>query len=286
MLAQRIATALVLLALLVPALWSSSPWPFQGLTLVLVAVAGWEWARLSGVAHSGAVLCGAALALACAAAAFVGWAVPAPAAVWIWAVWVWAVGGTLLLVIGPAGWQRLPAVLRLCIGLVALWVAWLAIVQAHALGVPFLLSVFALVWTADIAAYAGGRAFGRRKLAPSISPGKSWEGALSALLGVLLLAWGWTALDQLWFADGPGLFGRLRAGFGLAGMVMALVALTAFGVLGDLFESLAKRAAGVKDSSQLLPGHGGVLDRIDALIPVFPLALALAGMAGLTGMPR
>ena len=285
MLAQRIATALVLLALLLPALWSASPWPFQGLTLVLVAAAGWEWARLSGLAHVGAVLCGAALALACAAAAFIGWARPAPALAWIWAVAAWAVGGALALAQGPAGWLRIPAPLRLGFGLVALWVAWLAIVQAHAIGVVFLLSVFALVWMADIAAYAGGRAFGRRKLAPSISPGKSWEGALSGLLGVLLLAAVAVWLDHRWIGAAPDLFGRLDAGFGPVGLVLALVALVAFGVLGDLFESLAKRAAGVKDSSQLLPGHGGVLDRIDALLPVFPLAMALAGMSRLTGVP-
>jgi phosphatidate cytidylyltransferase len=285
MLAQRIATALVLLALLLPALWASSPWPFQGLALVLVAAAGWEWARLSGLAHVGAVLCGAALALACAAAAFIGWARPAPALVWIWAVAAWTIGGVLALAIGPAGWLRVPAPIRLGLGLVALWVAWLAIVQAHAMGVVFLLSVFALVWMADIAAYAGGRAFGRRKLAPAISPGKSWEGAVSGLFGVLLLAWAANGLDHHWFAASPGLFGRLNSGLGTFGMVLALVALVAFGVLGDLFESLAKRAAGVKDSSQLLPGHGGVLDRIDALLPVFPLAMALASMAAVGGQP-
>jgi phosphatidate cytidylyltransferase len=285
MLAQRIATAAVLLALLLPALWATSPWPFQGYTLVLVAAAGWEWARLSGVAHTGAVLCGAAVALACAASAFVGWAAPAPASSWIWAVAAWAVGGVLVLALGPAGWLRVPAAVRLGAGLVALWVAWLAIVQAHALGLVFLLSVFALVWMADIAAYAGGRAFGRRKLAPSISPGKTWEGAISALVGVLVLGLIVALVDTRVSGGRATLFGWLDHGFGPVGGALALVAATTFGVLGDLFESLAKRAAGVKDSSQLLPGHGGVLDRIDALLPVFPLAMALAGMARLPGVP-
>jgi phosphatidate cytidylyltransferase len=227
----------------------------------------------------------AGLALAGAAAVFAGWARPTDAPIWIWAVAAWSVGGAIALAIGPTGWQRVPAVVRLAAGLVALWVGWLAIAQARALGVNFLLSVFGLVWMADIAAYAGGRAFGRRKLAPAISPGKSWEGAVSALIGAVLVAAAWAWFDDRWMADAPGLFGRLHGGFGLAGTAVAVLALVAAGVLGDLFESLAKRAAGVKDSSQLLPGHGGVLDRIDALIPVFPLAMALEGMSRLGGAP-
>jgi phosphatidate cytidylyltransferase len=120
---------------------------------------------------------------------------------------------------------------------------------------------------ADIAAYAGGRAFGRHKLAPSISPGKSWEGVWSGMVGVLLLALLWTQLDQAYALGSSSLYTRLQQGFGwLSGM----------SVVGDLVESLVKRAAGAKDSSGLLPGHGGVLDRVDALLPVFPIALALA----------
>jgi phosphatidate cytidylyltransferase len=154
-----------------------------------------------------------------------------------------------------------------------LWGAWMALVAAHAQGVAFVLSILCLVWMADIAAYFGGHAFGRRKLAPSISPGKSWEGVWSGMGAVLVLAWAWVSL--IGEAGSPSLFSVLFDRFGwMWGSVMLLL-LSGVSVVGDLFESLVKRAAGAKDSSRLLPGHGGVLDRIDALLPVFPLALAL-----------
>jgi len=154
-------------------------------------------------------------------------------------------------------------------------VAWWALAQARINGVNYLLSVLCIVWAADIAAYFGGRAFGRHKLAPSISPGKSWEGVVSGMLGVLVLAAFWLMLDARMAADSASVFTLLRQRFGLLLMAVALLALTAMSVVGDLFESLIKRAVGAKDSSALLPGHGGVLDRVDALLPVLPCALAL-----------
>ena len=141
-----------------------------------------------------------------------------------------------------------------------------------------MLSVLCLVWMADVAAYFGGKTFGRRKLAPSISPGKSWEGVWSGLLGVGLLAALWIWLDGLGHFDGPSVYSRLLAALGLAGLLAALGVLCGLSVVGDLIESLVKRAAGAKDSSRLLPGHGGVLDRVDALLPVLPAALALASL--------
>jgi phosphatidate cytidylyltransferase len=131
------------------------------------------------------------------------------------------------------------------------------------------------VWAADIAAYFGGRAFGKRKLAPSISPGKSWEGVVSGMLGVLALAAFWLWLDTRIAADSASVFTLLKQRFGVGLMVVAVLALTAMSVVGDLFESLIKLAVGANDSSALLPGHGGVLDRVDALLPVLPCALAL-----------
>jgi len=137
-----------------------------------------------------------------------------------------------------------------------------------------LLSVLLLVWVADISAYFCGRAFGRRKLAASISPGKSWEGVAGAVLGVGLLAAAWLWWDAQFPSDSPSLYTVLmQRGWGIA--LLGVVWLTAMSVVGDLVESLVKRCAGVKDSSALLPGHGGVLDRVDALLPVFPLALCL-----------
>jgi phosphatidate cytidylyltransferase len=163
-------------------------------------------------------------------------------------------------------------------GIAALWLAWLAVVQARALGVNFLLSVMCLVWMADIAAYFAGRKFGlrftRAKLAPSISPGKSWEGVWGGVAGVLLLALGWVLADVHFQPDQPSFYTVVaRQGWWLL-LVVALF-MTAMSVAGDLVESLIKRSAGVKDSSQLLPGHGGVLDRVDALLPTLPLALMI-----------
>ena len=134
----------------------------------------------------------------------------------------------------------------------------------------YLLSVMALVWIADIGAYFSGKAFGKRKLAPTISPGKSWEGAIGGGIAVLVIS----SLAILF--GGPALADtfvvHLQAKLGWLATLGILVVITAASVVGDLFESQLKRRAGVKDSSKLLPGHGGVLDRIDALVPVMPLA--------------
>jgi len=131
---------------------------------------------------------------------------------------------------------------------------------------------------ADIAAYFCGRAFGRRKLAPAISPGKSWEGVWGGMVGVIVLGFVWVhVIDKQLAVDSPSLYTVLVQSRGWVSL-LALVFLAAMSVVGDLFESLVKRAVGAKDSSNLLPGHGGVLDRIDALLPVFPLALALISL--------
>ena len=191
---------------------------------------------------------------------------------------VWVLGGAWLLRNGTVAWPQLPKGLRVAIGLVLLWTAWLALVNAKAIGINFILSVFCLVWAADIAAYFGGRAFGRRKLAPSISPGKSWEGVWSGMVGALLLAVLWLALERVLAVDSKSLYDALHDRFNVVVIALGVMFLAAMSVVGDLFESLVKRSAGAKDSSKLLPGHGGVLDRIDALLPVFPIALAMASI--------
>lgn len=147
----------------------------------------------------------------------------------------------------------------------------------------FLFSVFALVWVADIGAYFFGRAFGRRKLAPNISPGKSWEGVWGGVLAVFILCGVWIYVDRLRLTGGEGevlnsssqglSFFSLIASKGLLIQIFALVFMVGMSVTGDLIESLVKRSVGAKDSSRLLPGHGGVLDRIDALLPTLPIAM-------------
>lgn len=275
MLKQRVITALVLIAFLLPALFVPMAWPFACLSLLLIAAAGWEWGRLNGAGGFLPIAMGVALAAACALALWAGWSDTPPRLAWWIATLVWVLGGTFVLRGGPAGWPAIPAGVRCVLGLVLLWTAWLALAAAKSVGINFILSVLCLVWAADIAAYFGGKAFGQRKLAPGISPGKSWEGVWSGMLGALALAGFWLGLDAMFRMDAPSLYLRLYERFGVAGLVGVVVFLVALSVVGDLFESLVKRAAGAKDSSRLLPGHGGVLDRVDALLPVFPIAMAL-----------
>jgi phosphatidate cytidylyltransferase len=276
---QRVITAIVLLALLLPAMFATSPWPFAVLTLVLIGAAGWEWGRLNGLVGPAAYAVAAAVVGLCLGALAAGWLSQPPAPLWWLGTLVWVLGGTWALRNGPAGWGRLAAWGRQCVGVLALVLAWLALSHARSVGINFLLSILCLVWIADIAAYFGGRTFGRRKLAPAISPGKSWEGVWSGMAGVLLLGFAWAGwIDPRVDVDSISLFGVIFAQLGpwLGGL--ALLLLAAMSVVGDLVESLVKRAAGAKDSSALLPGHGGVLDRDDALLPVFPVALALSGL--------
>ena len=275
MLRQRVITALVLVTVLLASLTASSRWPFAVLTLALMAAGGWEWGRLNQASGQMPLLMGGLVAIAGLASISAGWVGSTPDLLWWLAALIWLVGGTVALRSGTASWPQLPRAARLAAGLVALWLAWLAVAQARQLSINFMLSVLCLVWMADVAAYFGGKAWGRRKLALSISPGKSWEGVWSGMAGVLVLAAFWIWLDTRFNVDGPSLYTRLHAALGIIGMVPVLLALCGLSVVGDLIESLVKRAAGAKDSSQLLPGHGGVLDRVDALLPVLPAALAM-----------
>ncbi len=274
MLRTRIITAVVLLALLLPALLLASPSVFA-LIMAFFSTAGmWEWARLAGF-KSGAAAAWALVWLATASsllllmqAGAVGsienlhWILAAAAIVWI---------ALLAFCLPRASLPRflaVPAALAV-LGFIVMFAAWLALLLAHESGPDFLLSLLGIAWVADIAAYFGGRVFGRSKLAPRISPGKTWAGAYAALLAVLVYAVVCSAL--------PGLSGTLPARidqrYGMLTMLVITVLLVALSIMGDLFESLLKRHAGVKDSSGLLPGHGGVLDRVDALLPLLPIAL-------------
>jgi phosphatidate cytidylyltransferase len=157
------------------------------------------------------------------------------------------------------------------LAVILIFAAWLALVQIHRISATALLAAMAIVWVADIGAYFVGRAVGRRKLAPKISPGKSWEGVWGGMFFVVVVG--------LVSAAAPSLASSLPArlvmqvGPVIAAIVLALLA--AYSVIGDLHESLLKRQANIKDSSSLLPGHGGVLDRIDALLPTMPAAYLL-----------
>ncbi|QCB45211.1 phosphatidate cytidylyltransferase [Hydrogenophaga sp. PAMC20947] len=275
MLKQRIITALVLLAVLLPAMFYPSIEPFVLVTVLLLGAAGWEWARLNGQGPVPAQAAGVGLGLLLMACWWMGVLDQSWPVLWRVVALAWLSLALVMLRRGVSGWQAWPVAWRLWGGLFLLACAWLALAQARMMGLGFLLSVLTLVWMADIAAYAGGKAFGRRKLAPTLSPGKSWEGAVSGMLGVFLLGAGWLWIDAGRAPQDASLFTRLWS-FGPGVAAIGVILLGAMSVVGDLLESLVKRGAGMKDSSQLLPGHGGVLDRVDALLPVLPLAMLLA----------
>lgn len=268
----RLGTAGVLLAACVSALFFLPNLGWTVLLLAALAIASWEWAVLTGLRraarglYAGGVAASAAvvwLLVANTAPATGGVFMPetliygASCAFWVfiavpWLAWRWQARSKLVL--AAAGW-------------VVLVPAWLALARLQS-EPQRLLAVLAIIWLADTAAYLCGRAWGRRKLAPNISPAKTWEGVAGAAVAVAVYYvalsgavpdWGW-----LQGVRGPVLF---------AGVAL-------MGVAGDLFESWMKRQAGVKDSGTLLPGHGGVLDRIDSMASSLPFAALLLLYAG------
>ena len=282
MLKQRVITALILLAILLPALfYSASTVPFAVLMLIFMAAGAWEWGRLNGFGQAGSLVLGAVCTAMCAGSWWAGWLDQPLTTLWVVVGALWVLGGVLLLKAGVAGWPHIPAAVRLVAGVLALWLAWMAVVKARNMGVNFLLSVLVLVWVADIFAYFAGRTFGlkftKNKLAPSISPGKSWEGVWGGMMGVVVLALVWSWADRHYGTTVPSFYSLLQLR-GTWFLLLAAVFMAAMSVVGDLVESLIKRSVGVKDSSGLLPGHGGVLDRIDALLPTLPLAMMLSSL--------
>jgi phosphatidate cytidylyltransferase len=274
MLKTRVITALILLAILLPILFLLPQIYIGAFFLVALLAAAWEWSRLL--------------------------APGAGRAAWVYALFCLAI---ILLLLGMqnASWQFALLLLAVIfwffiapfilakgmnlsieklrpfyvvLGLIILPATWFALVFLRELGLIFLLSTMALVWIADIGAYFVGKAFGKHKLAVQISPGKSIEGAI----GGLILSYVYAFLCVYFFSFESTLFGAWAIRFGWVPMFLMVTVLTAFSIFGDLFESQLKRLAGVKDSSHLLPGHGGVLDRVDALIPAMPIAALLAGL--------
>ncbi|MES2583560.1 MAG: CDP-archaeol synthase [Pseudomonadota bacterium] len=276
MLKQRIITALLLLAVLLPAVFYPVPEVFAGVAVVVIAAAAWEWARMNQSGPLESFFVAGFCAAVCLLSWYCGLLYAPLKSVWLLAGSAWVILGAWLLYRGVAVWSGVPQRLRLMGGVLALWVAWMAVVHARIEGINYLCSVFVLVWAADIFAYFAGRALGgrffNRKLAPSISPGKTWEGACGGMIGVVVCAFVWRYLDASMSLGAASLYTRLAV-VNVAFMVLALVFLATMSIVGDLLESLFKRSAGIKDSSGLLPGHGGVLDRIDALLPILPLAM-------------
>lgn len=268
MLRARLLTAVVLLLVLAVAA-ALSPRLLSAVGAVFLALALAEWLRLSGLPPRSAAALAALAGLGALALMLAGidasrqlllaWCAAASCG-WL------SIGGVLLGAHHRG--VRLPRSFLVAVALLFGGGAWLALRALLQVGAVWTLSLLALVWLADSAAYFAGRAWGGRKLAPRISPGKTWAGVWGGAAAVLIAAecwrWLWPQLP-LWsthllqLAPGPG--------------VLLLLLLVAVSIIGDLFESFVKRQAGVKDSGALLPGHGGVWDRIDASLPVLPLAV-------------
>ncbi len=269
MLRARVLTALVLLVLLGLLLFRAPATVWQGAILVTVLVASWEWAglaRFPGASRLFYVLVTGALA------GFLSWASTQDSAVLLKVLY--AISILFWIVLAPLWLARRwrvdsPALLALT-GWVVILPTGFALVSLRMAGPWTLLMFMVVVWLSDTAAYFVGRAFGRRKLAPAVSPGKTWEGAAGAVVTVLLYA----VLLMQWAGQGQEATGQIIRALSTVWIPLLLV-LTVLGIEGDLFESWIKRCAGVKDSGAILPGHGGVLDRIDALTATLPLVALL-----------
>ncbi len=263
MLKQRIITALILLPVALCGFFLLSGASFALFIGVVVSLGAWEWARLAGFAAQSSRI---AFAVFVAALLFLLYLMPGLAPwVLIAAVIWWALATWLVLTFPESSRYWSSALCKLAIGLLILLPAWqgLVLIKQWPMGNWLILAVMVLVWGADIGAYFSGKAFGKRKLAPRVSPGKSWEGVYGGLAASLLITLA-VGISRDWSVA--------QLLFALLGAAVVVF----ISVVGDLTESMFKRQSGIKDSSNLLPGHGGVLDRIDSLtaaIPVFAVLL-------------
>ncbi|WP_227369058.1 phosphatidate cytidylyltransferase [Halomonas sp. M20] len=257
MLRQRVLTALVLIPLALLGLFGLSGVGFALFTAVVVLLAAWEWANLSGFS---ATLSRLAYVLAIALVMLISWHTFIAFAAWpLWlALLGWLVSFYWVATYPDSLKQWSRPWLRLLSGVWVLLPCWIGFVQLRLSGAEWLLYVLLIVWFADVGAYFAGRRFGRRKLAPRVSPGKSWEGVYGGMIATAFLAIGFSIILGLGAAGGLEL-------------MVTTVIVTLVSVLGDLLESMFKRVRGIKDSGDLLPGHGGVLDRIDSLTAAVPL---------------
>lgn len=262
MLKQRIITALILLPIALCGFFLLDGANFALFIGLVVTLGAWEWARLAGLIAQGLRV---AYAVVVAGLLMLLHLMPelAPWVLGVSVLW-WALATWLVLTYPRTSELWASVACRLLIGLLVLLPAWqgLVLIKHWPLGNWLIMAVMVLVWGADIGAYFSGRAFGKRKLAPQVSPGKSWEGVYGGLALSLVIT-AVVGVTREWGA------GELILGlFGAA--VVVLVS-----VVGDLTESMFKRRSGIKDSSNLLPGHGGVLDRIDSLTAAIPLFAVL-----------
>lgn len=268
MLLTRVLTALVLLPLMLAALFLFPAEAWGGFSWLIIVLALWEFSRMAGMVGAGKWLYLAASSALAAAAWFSHYRLGPVEHALTLAFWLLLVPCWL-----AKRWRIRQGAVAWLLGWLLMLPAWFAFLEWRphpgAADAFALLAVMGLVWVADIAAYFSGKAFGRRKLAPSISPGKSWEGVYGGVICVALYV---ALVDHLGWID---------IGLPIWALLLLALPLTAVSVMGDLLESWFKRASGIKDSSSLLPGHGGVYDRIDSLIAVLAVSNALRVLGGM-----
>ena len=260
MLKQRVLAAAVLIPGFLLALFFFPPWAWKSLMAGATLLAAWEWARIAQFAAGARWVY--TLSIAALLFGLNYFAVP-QSLLWGAVLLFWLALVPLWL---GRHWRLRQAWLLAGVGVLLLLPTWEAAVSLREKSVWLLLFLMVLVWVADIAAYVFGRTWGKHKLAPSISPGKTWEGAAGALLCGGVYTW-------LWQVFAPHTLVPM-SGFSSWGLVLLALILVVISILGDLFESHMKRCAGLKDSGTLIPGHGGILDRIDSQTSVLPVAAA------------
>jgi phosphatidate cytidylyltransferase len=272
-LATRVATAAVLVPGVLVALFALPPVGWAAFILIVAGIGAVEWSKLVGMRVPWRAVFVGALVLAMLALLY---AAPPVAGGWPDAVLVAACGVATLFWLAIAlpwvvkRWTPRSKVVLALAGAVVLVGTFVALVELQARSPWLVLAAMAIVWIADTAAYFAGRAFGKRKLAPLVSPGKTWEGVFGGLAAVAVYA---VALVP--FARAAGYEGDVGP-LAIAAWIALALGLALLSVLGDLYESWMKRVAGVKDSGRILPGHGGVLDRVDALLAAMPPAALAA----------
>jgi phosphatidate cytidylyltransferase len=262
MLRERVITALILAALVLLVIFMLPHGAMMGALALLVAAAAWEWSAFPRFTQHSAKIFYVAVVAACIAAVWLFGVARVEVDGIIYAALLWWLFALVWLATAPARVNRWTAALA---GLFVLLPAWVALVRLHDLGPQLMLFLILLVVAADVGAYFAGRQFGRNKLAPRVSPGKTWEGVIGGFVAAALMG----AVGVWWFhVDAPRFLGLC-------------IVVTVASIIGDLTESQFKRHAGLKDSGTLLPGHGGLLDRVDsvtAAAPVFLVGLERLGL--------
>lgn len=257
MLKARMITSFFLILAFLGALYQLSDLGWSMVTLTIVVLGAWEWGGLAGLNTRDRSKYAAIMALVGILMLPGIWPSHVEHIQFYVVFWSLLASAVFWLLLAPLWLLRLqriqPTVLLVC-GLLVLLASWLSLAYLRKVSPSVLLALMATVWIADSAAYFSGKAWGRNKLAPQISPGKTWEGVLGAWVAVSIYGLILCLLTSLTFWLVPALWGML-----------------VLSILGDLFESHLKRQIGAKDSGNLLPGHGGVLDRIDGMISSLPV---------------